>query len=105
MGQLELRTLQGTSILTSPPPARSLTAAAVPLACVQLAVIAATKVHARQYPQLRVNACCPGYCDTDMTSHRGPRPPSEGAQNAVLLATMPDAPTGAFFENLKPSTW
>jgi hypothetical protein len=25
----------------------------------KLAVIAATKVHARQYPALKINACCP----------------------------------------------
>jgi hypothetical protein len=35
----------------------------------KLALIAATNVLARQYPGLRVNACCPGYCDTDMSSH------------------------------------
>eukprot|EP00536_Pseudo-nitzschia_multiseries_P018214 jgi/Psemu1/299628/fgenesh1_pm.2258_\ len=52
-----------------------------------------------------VNSCCPGYCDTDMTSHRGPRPPSEGARNAVLPATMENPPTGAFFANYAVAEW
>ena len=55
---------------------------------------------------LRVPVCaCRGYCDTDMSSHKGPRPPSEGARNAVILATMDDCPTGEFFEDFKLSSW
>lgn len=73
----------------------------------KLALIAATKVMARGEAAngIKVNCCCPGYCDTDMTSHKGPRPPSEGALNAVLPATMVDCPTGAFFSNMKVSEW
>ena len=71
----------------------------------KLAVIAATKVHSRQYPNVKVNCMCPGYCDTDMTSHRGPRPPAEGAKIATLLATMENPPTGEFYENMRPSVW
>ena len=107
----------------------------------KLAVIAATKIHARLHPSLKVNSCCPGYCEcvdafsvytsnatpfseeratalltsrplalcmigsTDMTSHKGPRPPQEGAQNAVVLACMPNCPSGAFYQDLKPSVW
>jgi carbonyl reductase 1 len=33
-----------------------------------------------------VNCCCPGYCDTDMTSHKGSRAAADGARNAVMLA-------------------
>jgi|LauGreDrversion2_2_1035103.scaffolds.fasta_scaffold49365_1 carbonyl reductase 1 len=73
----------------------------------KLALIAATNVLARQYPGLRVNACCPGYCDTDMSSHKGTRPPALGARNAVLLVATPAAqcPTGAFIQNEKLSEW
>ena len=71
----------------------------------KLALIAATRVLARDYPAIRCNAMCPGYCDTDMTSHRGPRPPADGAKIAVLLATMEPAPTGAFYENMRESSW
>lgn len=75
----------------------------------KLAVIAATKVWAREEFDngILVNCCCPGYCDTDMTSHKGPRPPSEGARNAVIPATMPreECPTGAFFKNCEIAEW
>lgn len=73
----------------------------------KLALIAATKVLARNEPGLKVNACCPGYCDTDMSSHRGTRPPAVGARNAVCLATIPrqQCPSGAFYQNEKPSQW
>lgn len=71
----------------------------------KLAVIAATKVWAREHPSISVNAMCPGYCDTDMSSHRGPRPPAEGAKIAVLLATMEQPPSGEFYENMRLSEW
>ena len=31
----------------------------------KLGLIAATRVLAREHPRMRINACCPGYCDTD----------------------------------------
>jgi len=73
----------------------------------KLSLIAATKVLAREENAygIKVNCCCPGYCDTDMTSHRGTRSPEDGAKNAVLLATMENCPTGEFVENLKVSSW
>jgi len=73
----------------------------------KLALIAVTKVLARSHPALRVNCCCPGYCDTDMSSHKGPRPPAEGARNALLLVTTPrdQCPSGAFVQNEKESEW
>ena len=68
-----------------------------------------TKVWAREEAsnRIKVNCCCPGYCDTDMTSHKGPRPPSDGAKNAVLPAVMEAAscPTGEFFENCGIGKW
>ena len=82
-----------------PPPARAADGLS------KLALIAATKVLARDHPSIRCNAMCPGYCDTDMSSHRGPRPPADGAKIAVLLATMEPAPTGAFYENMRESSW
>lgn len=75
----------------------------------KLAAIAATRVFARQEcgagNAISVNSCCPGYCDTDMTSHRGPRPPEEGAKNAVIPATMDNPPTGKYFADYKLATW
>ena len=73
----------------------------------KLALIAATQVLGRECLDIKVNSCCPGYCDTDMTSHRGPRSTHDGAQNAVMLATLPrsELPSGAFFQNGKVSAW
>jgi NAD(P)-dependent dehydrogenase (short-subunit alcohol dehydrogenase family) len=73
----------------------------------KLALIAATKVWAREEAinGISVNCCCPGYCGTDMTSHKGPRSPWEGAKNAVIPATMDNPPSGEFFSDFRVSTW
>ena len=75
----------------------------------KLAVVAATKIWAREEEKngIKVNCCCPGYCDTDMTSHKGPRPPSDGARNAVLPAVLESrkCPTGEFFADYQISNW
>lgn len=73
----------------------------------KLAVIALTKILARKYPSILINACCPGYCDTDMSSHMGPRPPSEGAQTPVHLALLDESKTntGEFWKDLSPAQW
>ncbi|CAE8630043.1 unnamed protein product [Polarella glacialis] len=73
----------------------------------KLAVIAYTKLVAREEGTgMRVNACCPGYCKTDMSNNRGGQSPEVGARNAVLLALLPDSgPSGAFFQNEANSAW
>lgn len=72
----------------------------------KLALIAATKILAREYiGKISINSCCPGYCRTDMTGQRGMRDPVDGARNAVIPATMVNPPTGAFFEDYVVSKW
>lgn len=73
----------------------------------KLGVIAATNVFARAEASnnISINSCCPGYCGTDMTSHRGPRPAEEGARNAVIPATIANPPTGAYYSDYKVSIW
>ena len=73
----------------------------------KLSVIAMTKVWAREESKngIAVNCCCPGYCDTGMTSHKGPRSTTEGAKNAVIPATMENPPAGEFFSDYKISAW
>jgi len=73
----------------------------------KLCLIAATKVLSREHPSLRINCCCPGYCDTDMSSHKGPRSAVDGAMNAVPLCLQlsDDGPTGEFFQDFKLSSW
>lgn len=36
-----------------------------------------------------VNACCPGYVDTDMSSHKGTKTIDEGADTPLYLALLP----------------
>ena len=72
----------------------------------KLGVIAATRIWSRQEAgRIIVNSCCPGFCATDMSSHKGPRPAEEGARNAVIPATMENPPTGAFFSDYQPGQW
>ncbi|KDN81190.1 SDR family NAD(P)-dependent oxidoreductase [Kitasatospora cheerisanensis] len=52
------------------------------------------------------NLACPGYCDTDLNGHSGPRTPVQGAAIAVELATLPDdGPSGRFFNEDGPLPW
>lgn len=71
----------------------------------KLAVIAATKVLAREHADIKINCCCPGYCKTDMTSQKGLRDPNDGARNVVIPATMPNPPTGSFFRDYQEAEW
>ncbi|KRZ15818.1 Carbonyl reductase [NADPH] 1 [Trichinella zimbabwensis] len=57
----------------------------------KIAVIAMTKILQREVVKdsredIVVNACCPGYVDTDMTSHKGTLTPDEGAETPLYLA-------------------
>jgi NAD(P)-dependent dehydrogenase (short-subunit alcohol dehydrogenase family) len=55
---------------------------------------------------IKVNACCPGYCATDMNGRSGPRTPAQGAAIAVRLATLAgDGPTGGFFNDDGAIPW
>ncbi len=53
-----------------------------------------------------INACCPGYVNTRMSSHKGPLTPDEGAVTPVKLATLPsDGPTGRMWTKEQPIDW
>ncbi len=75
----------------------------------KLALIAYTKLVAREEAacgsNVRANACCPGYCNTDMTSHSGHRSPADGARNAVMLALDVSGLNGEFLQDYKVSRW
>jgi len=73
----------------------------------KLALIAYTRVVAREEGMtMRVNACCPGYCKTDMSSNQGGQPPEIGARTPALLAMLPDgAPSGEFWQVERQSRW
>lgn len=55
-----------------------------------------------------VNACCPGYVDTDMTSHKGPKTIDQGADTPAYLALLPPdvtSPRGEYVTERKIQTW
>mmetsp|Transcript_28091 Transcript_28091/g.40209 ORF Transcript_28091/g.40209 Transcript_28091/m.40209 type:complete len:293 (+) Transcript_28091:44-922(+) len=72
----------------------------------KLALVAATKVWAREERGIKVNCFNPGFCKTDLTANNEQgRPPSDGAKTGVWLATTKDCPTGEFFQDMQPSDW
>ena len=53
-----------------------------------------------------VNACCPGFVNTDMTRGRGPKSVDEGARTPVMLALGDlGGKTGEFWENERVVEW
>ncbi|KAM3719939.1 Carbonyl reductase [Dirofilaria immitis] len=72
------------------------------------AEIALTFIQAKELKSrnILVNACHPGFVNTDMTSHRGPLTIDEGAETPIYLATLKDnGPTGKFFYKKKEIDW
>ncbi|KAH7699476.1 Carbonyl reductase, partial [Aphelenchoides avenae] len=49
--------------------------------------------------------CCPGYVDTDMSSHKGHLTIDQGADTPIYLATEPNLPSGQFWYKRKPKDW
>ncbi|KAH9513993.1 Carbonyl reductase [NADPH] 3 [Bulinus truncatus] len=55
-----------------------------------------------------VNACCPGYVDTDLNSHQGTLTVDEGAVTPVYCALLPpnvESPRGKFIREKKIADW
>ncbi|XP_022336941.2 carbonyl reductase [NADPH] 1-like isoform X3 [Crassostrea virginica] len=51
-----------------------------------------------------INSCCPGYVDTDMTSHKGHKTIDQGADTPLYLALLPPgtkSPNGNFVSERK----
>jgi len=60
----------------------------------KLAVSFMTQIHQREIDEkenknILINSCCPGYVDTDMSSHKGPLTVEEGADTPAFLALIP----------------
>jgi len=81
----------------------------------KIGLTAITAIQQRQFdseastrPDIIVNALCPGYVDTDMSSHKGHLTPDQGAITPVHLALLPpnvSEPKGDFWAELKPFDW
>jgi NAD(P)-dependent dehydrogenase (short-subunit alcohol dehydrogenase family) len=55
---------------------------------------------------VKVNAMCPGWVRTRMGGRSAPRSPTEAADTAIWLATLPDdGPSGGFFRDRRPIPW
>ncbi|XP_033126228.1 carbonyl reductase [NADPH] 3-like [Anneissia japonica] len=51
-----------------------------------------------------INCCCPGYVDTDMTSHKGTKTIDEGAETPVYCVMIPKNSTGPQGKHLSNKT-
>lgn len=79
----------------------------------KVALTAATFIQQRLFDEksdrdIVVNACCPGYINTDMTSGKGTGTPDQGADTPVYLATLPPrvrSPRGEFVAERKILKW
>ncbi|EUC38938.1 hypothetical protein COCCADRAFT_31994 [Bipolaris zeicola 26-R-13] len=74
-------------------------------------LIGVTKILAKQVKEsgregLLVNACCPGYVNTEMTKGNGTKTPDEGARTPVLLALGDiQGKAGGFWQDEKEIDW
>lgn len=73
-------------------------------------LIGGTKALARREKEngsgVLVNACCPGYVNTDMSKGNGTKTPDQGAQTPVLLAIGDiKGCTGGFWQEEKEIEW
>ena len=71
----------------------------------KLGVIALTKVMARENPGILINACCPGWCATDMSSHGGPRTAERGSETPVMLSLGELVGSGGFYFDEALLSW
>jgi len=70
------------------------------------ALNALTKLFARELPQARVNAVCPGWVRTEMGGPGAPRSIEEGAASVLWGARIPaNGPTGGLFRDGRPIDW
>ncbi|KAK6436553.1 hypothetical protein LTR95_007258 [Oleoguttula sp. CCFEE 5521] len=72
--------------------------------------IAMTKVMAREEEGrgrgVLINACCPGYVNTDMSKGKGTKTPDEGAKTPVMLALQDiGGNTGLMWQSEKEVEW
>lgn len=77
------------------------------------AISAFTRIFARDFKNMfndkddvLINACCPGYVNTLMTSNKGELTPDQGAKTPVMLATLPKGgKSGSMWKDEKEVGW
>ncbi|XP_005095566.1 carbonyl reductase [NADPH] 1 [Aplysia californica] len=73
-----------------------------------MSIIQQRELDAKGAEDIVVNACCPGYVDTDMSSHKGSLTIDQGAVTPTYCALLPpnvDSPRGKFISKEKISEW
>ena len=70
------------------------------------ALNALTRLFARNLPDARVNAVCPGWVRTDMGGPGAPRSIDQGAASVLFACRLPpEGPTGSLFRDGHPIPW
>jgi (+)-neomenthol dehydrogenase len=70
------------------------------------ALNAYTRVLAKKYSNIAINAVSPGFVKTDLNHNTGVLTVEEGAKGPVMLALMPEGgPSGLFFDKTEVSTF
>jgi len=71
----------------------------------KVGVSALTRIMARDHPQLKINACCPGWCRTDMAGSSASKSAEQGAETPFLLCTGDQIQTGQFWSEQQIAPW
>uniref|UniRef100_A0A7C9D1R6 Short-chain dehydrogenase/reductase n=1 Tax=Opuntia streptacantha TaxID=393608 RepID=A0A7C9D1R6_OPUST len=70
------------------------------------ALNALTRILAKKYPSIIINAICPGFVKTDMTGNKGFLSVEEGGASPTKLALMPPgSPSGLFYVRFEVSSF
>ncbi|KAH7840834.1 hypothetical protein Vadar_022299 [Vaccinium darrowii] len=65
-----------------------------------------TRVLAKNYPNMAINAVSPGFVKTDLNHNSGILTVEQGAKGPVMLALMPEGgPSGLFYDHMEVSTF
>ncbi|XP_077978878.1 carbonyl reductase [NADPH] 3-like [Glandiceps talaboti] len=78
------------------------------LGVIALASIQLEQLEGDSREDIVLNTCCPGYVDTDMTSHKGKKTIDQGAETPVYLALLPPnvkQPQGDFIRDKTIINW
>ncbi len=60
----------------------------------------------KDFPNIKINAAAPGWCQTELGGEGAPRTAAEGADTVVWLATLADdGPTGGFYRDRESYPW
>ncbi|KAK3099682.1 hypothetical protein FSP39_007957 [Pinctada imbricata] len=73
-----------------------------------MSMIQAREMNKDSREDIVINACCPGYVDTDMTSHKGRKIIDQGADTPLYLGLLPPGtknPKGCFVSDRNVVDW